>query len=49
MLSFRMLGLDLRLSPWDEDSDSDSDESDEADEADELLRLMVGVSWLLSC
>ena len=27
--------------PWDEVSDSDSDQSDEADEADELLRLMV--------
>ena len=41
MLSFRMLGLDLRLSPGMRTSDSDSDESDEADEADELLRLMV--------
>ena len=27
--------------PWDEVSDSDSDQSDEADEADDLLRLMV--------
>ena len=27
--------------PWDEVSDSDSDQSDEADETDELLRLMV--------
>ena len=27
--------------PWDEVSDSDSDQSDEGDEADEVLRLMV--------
>ena len=34
-------GFRAEAEPWDEDSDSDSDESDEADEADELLRLMV--------
>ena len=34
-------GFRPEAEPWDEDSDSDSDESDEADEADELLRLMV--------
>jgi hypothetical protein len=39
MLSFRMLDLVRpEAEPWDEDSDSDSDE---ADEADELLRLVV--------
>ena len=35
------VGFRPEAEPWDEDSDSDSDESDEADEADELLRLMV--------
>ena len=34
-------GFSPEAEPWDEDSDSDSDENDEADEADELLRLMV--------
>ena len=31
----------LEAEPWDEVSDSDSDQSDEGDEADEVLRLMV--------
>ena len=34
-------GFSPEAEPWDEDSDSDSDEIIEADEADELLRLMV--------
>ena len=41
-LSFSLnAGFRPEAEPWDEDSDSDSDESDDADEADELLRLMV--------
>ena len=34
-------GFQPKAEPWDENSDSDSDESVEEDEADELLRLMV--------
>ena len=34
-------GFRPEAEPWDEVSDSDSDQSDEADEADEVLRLMV--------
>ena len=34
-------GFEIAKVPWDEDSDSDSDESDAADEGDEVAKLIM--------